>query len=810
MLQSCATANTAVSAGGGNRRQYCTRGDDLQVKSSEFVHGCMAPAQGLKTLDERIAGLESQMAHIKSTSEETQRMREHMEQLQVQFNQVVARLEGLDTPTEDGAQTPVGAQTNLMAENLSLLQGEVGQIGRYQRELDVRWDQQRDASNRRHEEIMARLSALERNALQLRQHEETVTKLRQHEETIARHLSAMPGSGVSDQGMNTSLPAYDVPSLNMPSGEPWECGLQLQQWISEFTTVASCVALEFNQYFLQQLETAKSRYDARQIQLKPEDIEAPPVPSHCEEMENRLSLTLMRVLPEQLRKPVMEQSAGQRVSSVRMLEGVFERFIPGGVEEKTSLYRFLRALPSASGFKDLLATLRRMKLARTRAATLGLPGIAPHELVASVNAMTKKLEGKHASLATRLNLLRLSPELIVPSEAGLNTLVATLETEARRMGAEEDVRTSRSGTGTEDYEYTVAAQLKGKGKGRGKGKAAESQDARRVCWYFGTEKGCNKGTDCPFKHVKPSAGKGDRKGKPSSTDTGNAKAEAAASAKEAKAKAKAEAKAKVKAEAKAKAAAAAKPEPKAKAAALVGAEAKTARTINVQANMLRAETPLQPFDSVGTVWIMRLSLEEHDHFRSTGRLLHRLDWTELFPSQGDAPELEIAVWTHYALNGVGSGISVLGWEIDQVDLPSDGSLWIKISNEVELQWLWYRRYVGSPPEPEVTEQEESSVAFADARRQTISSEEEPQIGIEPQEESDLIRMIAINGGHITVDDMPDVWEWEENQIQNPSYAWLKSGQREVNFANLLPIWFWWTRELIKFFVQLDRGIVVKS
>ncbi|CAE7864913.1 unnamed protein product, partial [Symbiodinium sp. KB8] len=262
----------------------------------------------------------------------------------------------------------------------------------------------------------------------------------------------------------------DVPSLNMPSGEPWECGLQLQQWISEFTTVASCVALEFNQYFLKQLEAAKSRYDARQIQLKPEDIEAPPVPSHCEEMENRLSLTLMRVLPEQLRKPVMEQSAGQRVSSARMLEGVFERFIPGGFVGHPASHEV------------------------GKSTSCYLPGIAPHELVASVNAMTEKLEGKHASLATRLNLLRLSPELIVPSEAGLNTLVATLETEARRMGAEEDVR-----------------------------------------------------------------------------------------------------------------------------------------------------------------------------------LLHRLEWTELLPSQGDAPELEIAVWNHYALNGVGSGISVLGWEIDQVDLPSDGS-----------------------------------------------------------------------------------------------------------------------------------------
>ena len=350
--------------------------EDLKHMQSALQMFETRTVQGLKTLDERMAGLESQMAHIKSTtSKETQRMREHMEQLQVQVNQVVARLEGLDMPTEDGAQTPVGAQTNLMAENLSLLQGEVGQIGRYQRELDVRWDQQRDTSNRKHEKPVA-LSALERNALQLRQHEETVTKLRQHEETIARHLSAMPESGVSDQGMNTSLPAYagaeaseqegrrppvtqepaqhtmssntplqqhqasaenewwndeaiQAPGWEQPPGleilsDPPILSEHLQQCISEFTTVASCVALEFNPYFLKQLETAKSRYDARQIQLKPEDIEAPPVPSHCEGMENRLSLTLVRVLPEQLRKPVMEQSAGQRVSSVRMLEGLFE------------------------------------------------------------------------------------------------------------------------------------------------------------------------------------------------------------------------------------------------------------------------------------------------------------------------------------------------------------------------------------------------------------------------------------------------------------------------------------------------------
>eukprot|EP00439_Symbiodinium_sp_Y106_P086315 s33_g32.t1 len=68
--------------------------------------------------------------------------------------------------------------------------------------------------------------------------------------------------------------------------------------------------------------------------------------------------------------------------------------------------------------------------------------------------------------------------------------------------------------------------------------------------------------------------------------------------------------------------------------------------------------------------------------------------SEFFPSRGDAPELEIAVWNHYALNGVGFGSSVLGSAIDHVDLPSGGSLRIKMSNEVELPWLWYRKYVG--------------------------------------------------------------------------------------------------------------------
>ena len=59
--------------------------------------------------------------------------------------------------------------------------------------------------------------------------------------------------------------------------------------------------------------------------------------------------------------------------------------------------------------------------------------------------------------------------------------------------------------------------------------------------------------------------------------------------------------------------------------------------------MLRAEAPRQPFDSVGTVWIMRLSLDEYDHFCSTGRLLHTLEWTELFPSRGDAPRSGITM-----------------------------------------------------------------------------------------------------------------------------------------------------------------------
>ena len=89
-----------------------------------------------------------------------------------------------------------------------------------------------------------------------------------------------------------------------------------------------------------------------------------PVRPQEEELETRLSLTLVRLLPEQMRRPAIEMGLGDRISSVNLLEAVFEQYAPGGVAEKTSLTTFLRGLPTAKSFTEVLATLRRLRLAK--------------------------------------------------------------------------------------------------------------------------------------------------------------------------------------------------------------------------------------------------------------------------------------------------------------------------------------------------------------------------------------------------------------------------------------------------------------
>ena len=87
--------------------------------------------------------------------------------------------------------------------------------------------------------------------------------------------------------------------------------------------------------------------------------------------------------------------------------------MPGGITEQVSLQRFLTQLPTASSCKELLATLRRWRLAKQRADHLGVPEQAPHESIAALNSLCQQLEKKHALLGTRLSLLRLQHNIQV-------------------------------------------------------------------------------------------------------------------------------------------------------------------------------------------------------------------------------------------------------------------------------------------------------------------------------------------------------------------------------------------------------------
>ena len=388
----------------------------------------------------------------------------------------------------------------------------------------------------------------------------------------------------------------EFPRILEPRGQAWERGLQFSQYATEMVSVASCIGAGFGKFVRHQIDAALGRFQ-RRMDAGVHDPDVPPVASGCEEFESRLAMTLLSQTSDDIKRGVIESAAGQVVPSLTILEAILERYQPGGIEEKSSLTSFLRNLPQANTFTECLATLRRLKLATSRILVLGLPSHPPHEAISSLNHMVKTLEKKSPTLSTRLNLLRLRPEILNPTEEGVSLLQTAIEAEARRLAAEEFSKPHHpkgSDAGTGEYEITAA-----KGKGKGKKGKPTGDTKSTPCAFFNTERGCLKGKDCEYWHGDPKGAKAKGKGKGKE----DSKTRAAAKEAEAKAKEKAEAReAKAKAKAAAKEAAArdkpdpkAKPGAKAKAAALVGAEAKSATCYRVCANMALREND-QPSD----------------------------------------------------------------------------------------------------------------------------------------------------------------------------------------------------------------------
>ena len=214
---------------------------------------------------------------------------------------------------------------------------------------------------------------------------------------------------------------------------------------------------------LRNLFRAGVRTGSREIQTETSDsmrAPIPDVPKGMGDCEVRLSLTLLKVLPVKVRQPVLERQDGPVVRSVLLLESLHETVAPGGREEITSSQKFLRSLlPAASG-RGILTTLRRWQLATARAAPLELPPQAPNEALSAIESLVKTVEKGNAQFSVKLNLLRLQQDVIVTTKSGLDKFILCVEQEARRLSADEDVRTA-AGHGNKqqhDDEYGSGSQ----------------------------------------------------------------------------------------------------------------------------------------------------------------------------------------------------------------------------------------------------------------------------------------------------------------------------------------------------------------
>ena len=184
----------------------------------------------------------------------------------------------------------------------------------------------------------------------------------------------------------------DFPKLTIPTGEPWEKGMVFRQWCTEAASLA--ISPSFAQFSRKRVQEGQTNYEKR---LRDGCESTLPVIHQDErEMETRLSLALLKAIPSSLKQPALEKGTpNEAVSTIALMETVSEVLMPGGITEQVSLQRFLRQLPTASSCKELLATLRRWRLAKQLADHLGVPEQAPHESIAALNSLCQQLEKKN-------------------------------------------------------------------------------------------------------------------------------------------------------------------------------------------------------------------------------------------------------------------------------------------------------------------------------------------------------------------------------------------------------------------------------
>ena len=189
----------------------------------------------------------------------------------------------------------------------------------------------------------------------------------------------------------------EMPKLNTTSSEAWEKGMAFRQLTTEMAAIAEAIHHSFAEYFRSKLSEGQSPYEKRLEQGYAEPV--PAARGEENEMETRLSLALLRVIPAKMKAQALEEGTTEDgISTAQLMEAVREHMAPGGIRERSSFLQFLRAPPPANNGEELMNTLRRFRLAQQRAVHLGLPTQPAHELAAALDTMVRPLERKHQPL----------------------------------------------------------------------------------------------------------------------------------------------------------------------------------------------------------------------------------------------------------------------------------------------------------------------------------------------------------------------------------------------------------------------------
>ena len=281
------------------------------------------------------------------------------------------------------------------------------------------------------------------------------------------------------------MPTFDPASGN---ASPWEVGLRYEVWKKQVLTTASAISPSFAEYVKKCFEEGLRRHHEQIQGGRATPLQ--PIQGFPAEFEARFVMSLLTILPDNIKTPALEgDNASDNIRSVRLIEEILLRVQPGGLEEQSTLMRFVRGLQPAASAKEALDLIRRWKLAKQRIASLGLPEPACFEQLKGIGVLLGRLEKKHEQLRMRLALLRLNPDVQMGKPGAVETILDNCDQQLRQIAADE---TSKEG-GNSD---SIIVATKGTSKGLSK------EDKKKItCPFLAKPGGCSFGDRCHYSHA---------------------------------------------------------------------------------------------------------------------------------------------------------------------------------------------------------------------------------------------------------------------------------------------------------------------